>query len=181
MPVWVAFLRGINLGARNQVAMPALRDALSAAGFTGVRTYLQSGNVVARSTHRSEAGVARSVRAVVAEHFGVDTPVIVRTPVQVADILVWDPFPAAVREDPARVQVLHLSAEPAPDAIRELTEQDWSPDRLAVRGREVTVAYAATMHRSRLQHALVLRRLGVDGTARNWRTLQAVADLARGS
>jgi hypothetical protein len=34
------------------------------------------------------------------------------------------------------------------------------------------------MHRSRLQHARILNRLGVDGTARNWRTLQALVELS---
>jgi len=40
------------------------------------------------------------------------------------------------------------------------------------------IRYAEVMHTSRLQYALVLRRLGVDGTTRNWRTLAAVAALA---
>ena len=49
MPTQIALLRGINLGARNRIAMPALREALADAGFADVRTYLQSGNVVLSS------------------------------------------------------------------------------------------------------------------------------------
>lgn len=43
---WVAFLRGINLGSRNRVPMPALRTVFEEAGCGSVSTYIQSGNVV---------------------------------------------------------------------------------------------------------------------------------------
>jgi uncharacterized protein (DUF1697 family) len=49
---------------------------------------------------------------------------------------------------------------------------------VAARGTEIVVRYDETMHRSRLQHANILKRLAVDGTARNWRTLQALVDLS---
>ena len=49
MPRHVVLLRGVNLGSRNRVAMPKLRDALEDAGFDDVQTYLQSGNVVLSS------------------------------------------------------------------------------------------------------------------------------------
>ena len=43
---YVALLRGINVGGKNKLPMVELRDAFTAAGCTGVRTYIQSGNVV---------------------------------------------------------------------------------------------------------------------------------------
>ena len=49
MHTWVLLLRAVNLGARNKVRMPRLRSALAAAGLSDVSTYLQSGNVIARS------------------------------------------------------------------------------------------------------------------------------------
>ena len=52
-------LRGINLGPRNRISMPELREALVGAGYDDVGTYLQSGNVVLTST-ASEKQVART-------------------------------------------------------------------------------------------------------------------------
>ncbi|MGE5830523.1 MAG: hypothetical protein ACM30G_19470 [Micromonosporaceae bacterium] len=78
---------------------------------------------------------------------------------------------------PTAVHVIHLAREPDPDDVAAMLKEDWSPDGVAVRDLEVVVCYAESMHRSRLQHAAVLKRLGVDGTARNWRTLQALVDL----
>lgn len=177
MPVWVSLLRGINLGARNKVNMPQLRAALADAGFDDVRTYVQSGNVVTRSGHRSPDRVAAAVRAVARERFGLDVPVVVRSPGQLRDVLDWCPFPDAAAARPTAVHVLHLTEEPDSARLAALLDEDWSPDRLAARGRELVVCYADVMHTSRLQHAAALKRLGVDGTARNWRTLQALVDL----
>ena len=178
MLVWVSLLRGVNLGARNKVSMPALRDALTAAGFSDVSTYLQSGNVIARSGHRSRAGVASAVADTVRDRLGLDLVVVVRTPRELADLVAWDPFPADSASRPTAVQVLHLTAQPPADRTADLLAQDWSPDGVVVRGTEAVVRYDEVMHNSRLQHAMVLRRLGVDGTARNWRTVTALARLA---
>ena len=62
----VVLLRGINIGPRNRIAMPALREALEEAGFTEVQTYLQSGNVVLESRTKPEA-VRRKVEQLVEE------------------------------------------------------------------------------------------------------------------
>jgi uncharacterized protein (DUF1697 family) len=177
MREWVCLLRAINLGARNKVGMPRLRKALDSAGFENVRTYVQSGNVVLSSGHRAAAEVAAAVRSVVQEEFGLDTPVLARTPEAVRDIVAWCPFPDDAATRPTAVQVVHFDTEPAATRVAATLAEDWSPDRLAIREWEACVMYAATMHVSRLQHATLLKRLGVGGTARNWRTMVAIADL----
>jgi uncharacterized protein (DUF1697 family) len=177
MAVWVSLLRGINLGARNKVSMPALREALVEAGFDDVRTYVQSGNVVTRSAHRSPARVAQQVREVVAERFDIDTPVIVRSPKQLAAVRAWNPFPEAAAADPKLVQVWHLSGPPDPAAVQALLAADVEPDAFAAEGNEIVVHYAGGMHASKADRVLRRQSLGVDATARNWRTLNALCDM----
>lgn len=72
----VALIRGINVGGKNLVPMAALRTALEAAGFEGVRTYIQSGNVLLRAPRRGEASVAAEVEGVLEAEFGVTTVVV---------------------------------------------------------------------------------------------------------
>ena len=112
------------------------------------------------------------------ETFSIDTPVLVRTPAQLRAVAEWDPFADQSAERPTSVHVLHLDAEPDPEALAALLGTDWGADRVAARGLEVVIAYGETMHDSRLQHAALLKRLAVTGTARNWRTLLALVDLA---
>ena len=56
----IVLLRGINIGARNRIAMGKLREALEEAGFKEVRTHLQSGNVVLASTAKPGAWPANA-------------------------------------------------------------------------------------------------------------------------
>ncbi|MDQ3591343.1 MAG: DUF1697 domain-containing protein [Actinomycetota bacterium] len=181
MAVWVSLLRGINLGARNKVSMPVLREALTEAGFTDVQTYVQSGNVVTSSRHRRPERVAALVSEVVAARFGINVPVVVRTPAELAAVLEWNPFPAAVAARPKVVQVTHLFGTPAPaDVEALLAEVAGLPEQVAVRGADVVVDYVDAVHTSKVQGAWLTRRLGgVDGTARNWRTLTALVDLTQ--
>jgi len=177
VPTWICLLRAVNLGSHQKVAMPALRTALAEAGFGDVRTYVQSGNVVLTSSTRSAGRVGEAVRRTVVEGFGVDTPVIVRTPAELAAVATWNPFPDDAERRPQRVYVTCLPTEPSAAAVAELLEGAWAPDRVAVRGREVVASYADGLHASRLERSVVMRRVCADGTARNWRTLRALLDL----
>ena len=175
MQTWVALLRAVNLGSRNKVSMPALREALTEAGFVDVRTYVQSGNVVLRSEHDRADQVSAAVRDVVAARFGVDTPVVVRTGAELAEVLAWNPFPEAAERRPNLTLVMHLVREPEPARVRELLAADVAPDEIAARGLEIVIAHAETTQSTRT--AAALRRLGVDGTARNWRTLTTLVEM----
>jgi uncharacterized protein (DUF1697 family) len=77
MPRQIALLRGINLGSRNRVSMPELRELLTGLGHEDVRTLLQSGNVVLTSDETDEA-LERALEQAIAEDLGVESRVVVR-------------------------------------------------------------------------------------------------------
>jgi uncharacterized protein (DUF1697 family) len=87
----IVLLRGINLGARNRIAMPELRDLLASAGFGEVRTYLQSGNVVLSSDESPEQ-VARKCERQIAGRFGLDIQVVVRSRAELAEVVQRNPL-----------------------------------------------------------------------------------------
>ncbi len=173
-------LRAVNLGARNKVAMPVLRELLAQAGFDDIRTYVQSGNIVTSSPHRSPARVGSLIGAVVKEHFAVDTPVVVRSPLQLADVLAWNPFPEAAAREPKMVQVIHLTGTPDAAAVQGLLAADVGADAVVARGEELVVHYAGGVHASPADRVIRSARLGVEGTARNWRTLTALVEMTSG-
>jgi uncharacterized protein (DUF1697 family) len=71
---YVVLLRGINVGGRNKVPMPALRDHLSS-DFENVRTYIQSGNVLLES-HLSAGEVATHAERRLPTAFDLDSELI---------------------------------------------------------------------------------------------------------
>lgn len=177
MAEWISLLRAINLGSHNRVPMPALREALTAAGFTDVRTHVQSGNIVAGSRHRAERGVAEAVRAVVRKHFDVDTPVIVRGKADWLAAIAANPFPVEAAKDPKLVHLVFLDGVPSAGGVRALEAVDFGADRLRVVGREVFLSYAQSSQNTRMTPAVLGRHLTVDGTARNWRSVLAIGEL----
>ena len=172
----IVLLRGINLGARNRIAMPALRDALADAGFDGVQTYLQSGNVVL-SSRRSPDRVARECERQITDRFGLAIQVVLRTRDELAEVVRRNPL-GEVAVNPKRYQVSFLTAEPDPDALSKLAAAAVEPEQFVVHGREIYAWHPESIARSSLWTLLAGPKLGVTATARNWTTVTKLLALA---
>jgi len=156
--------------------MPALREALEAAGHERVRTYVQSGNVVL-SSRRSATRVADEVRALLVREFGVDVEVVVRTRDELAAVVAGNPL-AKVATDPKRYQVSFLDRPLAKEMVAKLETVRDARERLVVDGREVYAWHPAGVARSKLWSALAGSGLGVTATSRNWTTVTSLLALA---
>ncbi len=177
MTAYVALLRAVNLGGTNRVPMADLRAELGLRGFEDVATVLASGNVILRSAE-PEHVVAEQVGDTIEEAFGLRVPVIVRSCAELASVVGRNPFLAAAADrDPATLHVTFLSGQPAAAAIAMLDPDRSPPDSFAADGREVFLSYPNGAGRSRLTLDYLERRLGVEGTARNWRTVLRLAAL----
>jgi uncharacterized protein (DUF1697 family) len=173
VPRQIVLLRGVNLGARNRVSMPALRAALEAAGYREPRTLLQSGNVVMDGPKATPAKLERLLH----DEFGLDIAVVVRTRDELAEVIANDPF-AGIADDPKRYQVSFLAKQLSAGVTSALEEADIAPERVAVRGREVYAWHAGGIQRSPLAKLLDDAKLGVTATARNWNTVTKLLALA---
>ncbi len=177
MTAYVAFLRAVNVGGKNTLPMVALRDALTGAGLDEVATVLQSGNVVFRS--RTSAGAAAKIVAgTIEEAFGLQIGVVIRSAAELEAVAATNPFldPEADR-DPKALHVAFLARRPTAAAVAKLDPDRSPPDAFAVLGREVYLSYPDGSGRSRLTLEYLEGALGVTGTARNWRTVQRLANL----
>ncbi|HEX8745351.1 MAG TPA: DUF1697 domain-containing protein [Thermoleophilaceae bacterium] len=177
MPRHVALLRGINLGSRNRVSMPELRELLEGHGYGDVETLVQSGNVVLTS-RLSPARLERELQRQIADGLGVDTPVIVRTRDELARVVEADPF-GSVADNPKLYQVTFLAEEPPADVARELAELDVAPERIELIGRELYTWHPDGIQRSKVDRLRTSKRLPT-GTARNWNTVTKLLEMAGG-
>src|SRR5687767_7485255 len=110
MPTHIALLRGINLGPSRRVAMADLRALCERLGYEGVRTLVNSGNVVLTG-EGSPRKLEQELEKAIAAELGMEVPVVVRTRDELADVVERNPFPEAEAE-PKRVQVSFLSGKP---------------------------------------------------------------------
>jgi uncharacterized protein (DUF1697 family) len=173
----ILLLRGINLGARRRVAMASLRELLEGAGFTAVRTYVQSGNVVLSSSLSSDQLVRESSR-LIEERFGFSVPVVARTRDELAAVVARDPFGELI-DDAKRYQVTFLASELEPAVIERVVSLPGEAERVEVIGRELYTWHPGGIARSPLWAKLSSERfLGVAGTARNWTTVTTLLSMA---
>jgi uncharacterized protein (DUF1697 family) len=173
----ILLLRGINLGSRNRVAMPKLRDALTDAGFDDVRTYLQSGNVVLTGTGKAD-DVACKVERLIKKEFGLEIAVLVRTRAQLKKVVELNPL-GKVAKNPKRYQVSFLATKPTRDVIRRVEEAAVPPEQVVAIGREIYAWHPEGAARSRLWSLLAGKQLGTTATARNWTTVTSLLSLAQ--
>jgi uncharacterized protein (DUF1697 family) len=175
----IIFLRGINLGATNRIAMPALREALSAAGFDEVRTYLQSGNAVVGTKLAGEK-LVRACERLILDQFGLRIDVVVRSRDELAAVVERNPL-KDVAENPKRYQVTFLSAPVEREVVDKLRAAADSSERLVADGLELYAWHPKGVARSKLWGALAGKGLGVKATARNWTTVTSLLELADAS
>ena len=157
--------------------MPALRELLADAGFSDVRTYVASGNVVLSSS-LTPRRVAADAERLIAERFGFDVDVIVRTRDELAEVVARNPL-EDVAVDPKRYQVTFLESELAPDALEQLAELSVEPEQAIAIGRELYTWHPEGIGRSKLWAKLASRGgLAAAGTARNWNTVTTLLAMA---
>jgi uncharacterized protein (DUF1697 family) len=166
----ILLLRGINVGGNNRIGMAPLRAALEGAGFTGVKTYLQSGNAVVTASSASPAKVAREVERVIEDAFGLSIKVVVRSRKQIEKV---------VANVPKSYVVTFCDPAPDPAKLAHLDPADFEPERWVLDGDTLYTWYPKGLQGSALEKAITKAKLGVTVTARNWNTVNKLLDLAQ--
>jgi uncharacterized protein (DUF1697 family) len=176
MSVRVALLRAIGPATHARMSMKDLRDACEAAGLDRVATYIQTGNVIFE-TRKSTATVQAIVEGIL-RRFDLANPVVLRKPDDLAIVVAADPFPEAARLRPSQLCVCFMASPPSDDGLAKLARHA-GPERFRLVGRDLCIDYPEGIAGSRLSPAVVERRLGTAGTARNWNTVRKLLAMAR--
>jgi len=167
----VALFRGVNVGGANRLPMAVLKDALVAAGGVAPETYIQSGNAVFGGTVSPTAladGIERRA--------GFRTEAVILSGASFLTIVAANPFPEA-EADPKALHVFFLPgpspADPATLDAAKAPEEGFllTPRALYLHTPKYLTGSALAKRMDRL--------LGVRATARNWRTVAAVAGMVR--
>lgn len=167
MSVFIALLRAVNVGGTGKLPMTELKAMCEASGFTDVKTYIASGNVVFRAA--VDAGKAKAaLEARLTDYAGKPVGVIIRTPTEMAAVLAANPFPDAPGN---RTVAIFLDAAPPAGALDDVKHR--KSEILALGTREIYVSYGDGMADSRL-----VIPAAKAGTARNMNTVARLAGMA---
>jgi uncharacterized protein (DUF1697 family) len=167
MTTYIALLRAVNVGGTGKLPMAELRAMCESLGFTKVRTYIASGNVVFVSK-LSEKSVKAKLEGALEAYAGKPVGVQVRTGAELAAVLDANPFKSAA---PNRTVAIFLDGAPPADTLSKVSGQQ--TEEIALGTREIYVHYANGIANSKLKI-----QAAANGTARNMNTVATLAEWA---
>lgn len=178
MNTWVAFLRGINVGGKGMLPMKELTTILESLGAKHVRTYIQSGNAVFQSAEKKAESLAAKITAAIEKKKGFAPLVLVLDLPSLEKLVASNPFPEA-ESDEKGLHFGFLTAKPAKPDLEKLALLKAPSERYKLTDRVFYLHAPEGVGRSKLA-AAAEKLFGVPMTDRNWRTVCAVLEMARG-
>jgi uncharacterized protein (DUF1697 family) len=174
MPIYISMLRGINVGAHKRMKMDQLRASFEALSFGQVKTYIQSGNVIFKTTKVSPALLSERIEKRIFADFGFPVSVLTRTADEMAKAIEDNPLLKKRGIDQEKLHVMFLSDAPAAAALTKLAALTAAPDQSCCLGKEIYLYLPNGTAESSLMKNQLDRVLSVVTTTRNWRTVNAL-------
>lgn len=168
---YIAILRGINVSGSKKLPMAELRTLLSGLGFSKVQTYIQSGNVVFKSSEKDQIKLGNQIAEAIKKQYDYVVPVLVKTIAEWKTAIANNPF---TEEDISKQAITFLADKPEVTTF----EIDSKDDRFQIIHSEVYLYCPNGFGRSKLTNNLFERKLKTQATTRNYKTIYKLLDLA---
>ncbi|MER8409973.1 DUF1697 domain-containing protein [Mesorhizobium sp. M1342] len=174
--IFVALFSGINVGGNRIVKMAELRSFFEDLGFSDVATYVQSGNAVFRAKKGDAVTLTKQIEAAFEKKWGFHSRIMVRDLSWFERLVSENPYPE-VAADHTKLHAYVLEREPTADEAARLAEKCTGPERFEIKGDVLYLSAPDGLGKS-VFAGLIPRTLKVPGTARNWRSVQALLEMA---
>lgn len=175
--VYVALLRGINIGKR-QVKMEILRDMMSEMGYKNISTVLASGNLIFEAKEKLEEELLRKIESKIQETFGFKVDVILRTMNQIKQIVSNDPFMDAEATEDLKLYITFLSKAQGLESKISI-DTKYVKIIKADKNEIYWVVKLNPQEKTTDIMELLTRKYGKEITTRNWNTVQKIADMSK--
>ncbi|EKQ57484.1 MULTISPECIES: DUF1697 domain-containing protein [unclassified Clostridium] len=182
MTIFIALLRGINVGGKNIIKMNDLKSVLESIGLSEVQTYIQSGNVLFKSSE-DKGMLIEKIEQEIEKAFGFSVAVILRTSKEIEQIIKNCPFSEKEileAESSSKAESLYigiLSDAPLEENIKKLDVYKNQNNKYKIIGQEVFLLFHNSIRNSKLANNL--HKLDVLVTVRNWKTINKLYTLAK--
>lgn len=177
MTIYIALIRGINVGGKNRLPMQALVAMLEAMGCRQVKTYIQSGNAVFESESQDVLELSHQISLAIGEQCGFEPYVLILEFQEIQRAITANPFPQAAA-DPKTVHLGFLATTPEYPQLEKLEELRKDSEDFRLLDRVFYLYAPEGIGRSKLA-TNTEKLLGVTMTSRNWKTVGAIRDIAQ--
>jgi len=173
---YVAFLRGINVSGQKLIKMETLKTYFEMPGFSDVKTYIQSGNIIFNAEATDQQQLTAQIEQKLEQELGYIVKTIVRSQEELGKIISHNPYAGLVDSDSRKLYVSFLSGEPGADKLAALPTKMGDNDELIFQNKEAYLMVAA-YGETKLSNSFIEKKLGVTATTRNWATVNKVAGM----
>jgi len=174
---YIAFLRGINVGGQKKVSMEALRKLCADAGFSNVKTYLQSGNVVFKTKMGDIQKMEDTMSSVIYKEFGFEVPVLVLSTSQLQEILHKNPFKKHKDLEGNSLYLVLLKSAPENSLMEAFLNEHFENEEFSIENQCVYLKCKNGYGKAKLNNNLIEKKLRVLATTRNYRTMNKLLEM----
>jgi uncharacterized protein (DUF1697 family) len=180
MTIYIALIRGINVGGHNRIKMAELRDSLEKLGLKSIKTYIQSGNVLFES-NESEKALQEKIQSKIEEDFGISSIVVIRTAEELQQIVSKTPFSdqeiseATASSKGECLHVAMLPIDPSQANCDKFLTYTNEKERCVINGRDIYLLFYDSIRNSKLSSNL--KALEIPATVRNLKTLNKLSSM----
>lgn len=179
METYILLLRGINVGGKHKLTMAALTQLLQDLDLHTIKTYIQSGNAVFQSTPANIVGLGDKISDAISHDYGFRPDAYLLKLDELEHAIASNPFPDAESE-PKTLHLYFLVSVPKMPDLAALANLAKNNERFELKGQIFYLHTPNGIGRSKLA-TQVEKALKVAATARNWRTVGKILDLAKPS
>ncbi len=177
MNQYLVLLRGINVGGKNIIKMVDLKASFEAMGFTNVRTYIQSGNVLVESAEKDKDQLTAKIESELSRRFNFQARVVVVSQKELAAIIKSAPEGFGQDDENFRYDVIFLKEPLTPkEAMKSVSVREGVDTAHA--GKQA-LYFSRLISRASQSHLTKIIGLPVyqNMTIRNWNTTTKLLDL----
>jgi uncharacterized protein (DUF1697 family) len=178
MSIFIALFRGINVSGQKLIKMSDLKTLFEEAGFRGVETFIQSGNVIFSAKEKSKSKLEDKISSAIKSKFGFDVRIIVVTPDEIEYVLKNNPF-IKKKKEAEKLYFTFLSEKPLTENIDKLNSTDYSPEEYIIDEKYIYLFVPNGYGKAKLSNNLFENKLKVLGTTRNLKTIKALLEITK--
>ena len=180
METYIAFLRGINVSGQKKIRMADLRLLLEGLGLEQLITYIQSGNVVFKTSETDKNVMENQIQEAIAKAYGFDVPVIVKDRSELEKIILANPYQNKEELEGNKIYFVLPQKRPQTQLVKAMQEITFENEQFVVGNDCIYLRCALGAGKAKCNNNFFERKLKVNTTTRNHRTLTKLLQLATG-
>jgi len=163
----------------NSMKMAQLLTIFNELGFKNVETYIQSGNVIFSGVEDLVlSDISIKIEKAIFDSFKYKVPVMIRTVKELNSIISSNPFLSENNFEPSKMAVIFLYENVSEAQIQKVINIDYPPDKFKISGREIFIYCPNGFGKTKLYTNFFEKKMSVTGTARNWKTISTIMQIA---